>query len=435
VLCVNGGLYAPTIRHRDGVFYVVCTNIIHPDDGHTVYQNFVVSSTDIWADKWSDPVFFDFTGIDTSIFWDDDGRAYMHGSAAPGPMTIIRIFEIDLQTGKKLSDEKEIWGGTGGIWPEGPHIYRVDGWYYLVISEGGTFDDHMITAARSKSILGPYEPCPQNPILTARGTDEYIQRTGHSDMFQDERGNWWAVCLGIRKAEGGRYIMGRETFLTSVDWPKGGWPTLNQVKMKPSLKEGLQLAKDTSSMSVVSNADLCYVRDADLSAHKISEDGNVFTLRASACDLSQAGPEDKITFVGKRQRALKGVSQVVLESAPAQLVVKAGLTVFKDEHRVARIFYDSSAREIVFEIWNTAKSASNREAKALTDGRPPTGFRLDYSESLCEFSFQSSDSTWHRFGEFDTLMLSGLDFVGPVIGVYACGDAEAEVVFKDLHVE
>lgn len=234
VMLSNGGLYAPTIRYQNGTFYIVCTNIIHDrssDDGKP--ENFIVSSRNIWSNEWSDAIYFDFNGIDPSIFFDDSGRAYIQGSAGPGPMTKLHLFEVDLKTGKKLSEEKKIWNGTGGIYPEGPHIYKKDGLYYLVISEGGTFDDHMITVARSKDIWGPYEQFEKNPILTARGTDEYIQNTGHSDMFQDPQGRWWGVCLGVRKDES-RFIMGRETFLTTGEWPEGEWPSLNRVKSNPN---------------------------------------------------------------------------------------------------------------------------------------------------------------------------------------------------------
>jgi beta-xylosidase len=172
----TGGLYAPTIRHRNGTVYIVCTNIIrarNPDKD--LAENFIVSTTDIWSGEWSDPVYFEFRGIDPSIFFDGDGKAYIQGSAAPGPMTKIHLFEIDLKTGKKLTEEKKIWDGTGGIYPEGPHLYKKDSWYYIMISEGGTFEGHMITVARSKNVWGPYEAFKQNPILTAGGTSEYIR--------------------------------------------------------------------------------------------------------------------------------------------------------------------------------------------------------------------------------------------------------------------
>jgi beta-xylosidase len=118
----TGGLYAPTIRYHNGTIYVVCTNVIHAEGSdNDVTKNFIVSTTDIWSGAWSDPVYFEFNGIDPSIFFDDDGKSYMQASASPGPMTKIHLFKIDLQTGKKLS-EKTIWDCTGGIYPEGPHV-------------------------------------------------------------------------------------------------------------------------------------------------------------------------------------------------------------------------------------------------------------------------------------------------------------------------
>ncbi|KAJ4186250.1 hypothetical protein NW767_012670, partial [Fusarium falciforme] len=177
----SGGLFAPTIRYRDGVFYIVCTNIVHEASS----ANFIVSTQDIWGNQWSDPVYLDFDEIDPSIFF-DHGKAYLQGSASPGPFNKISLFEIDLQTGKKLSEERTIWTGTGGIFPEGPHIYKRNGWYYLVISEGGTWEGHMVTMARSRGIWSPYEACPNNPILTARGTKEYVQHVGHCEAFKDD---------------------------------------------------------------------------------------------------------------------------------------------------------------------------------------------------------------------------------------------------------
>ncbi|KPM40589.1 hypothetical protein AK830_g5961 [Neonectria ditissima] len=122
VLLATGGLYAPTIRYHEGTFYVVCTNIIHPG-GDDVHQNFVVTTEDVWKGQWSDPVYFEFKGIDPSILFDGD-KTYIQGSAALGSSTKINLFEIDLATGKKLTEERSIWGGTGGVYPEGPHLYK-----------------------------------------------------------------------------------------------------------------------------------------------------------------------------------------------------------------------------------------------------------------------------------------------------------------------
>jgi beta-xylosidase len=141
----SGGLYAPTIRHHQGKFHVVCTNIIRAEGkNRDATENFIVSTDDIWSGTWSDPVYFNFEGIDPSLLFDDDGKVYLQGSGGIGPGTTINLFEIDVKTGAKLSEEKIIWKGTGDIFPEGPHLYKVKGWYYLLIAEGGTHGGHMV---------------------------------------------------------------------------------------------------------------------------------------------------------------------------------------------------------------------------------------------------------------------------------------------------
>ncbi|EXJ68777.1 murein transglycosylase [Cladophialophora psammophila CBS 110553] len=433
VMSATGGLYAPTIRYRGGTFYVICTNIIRGegDNEGESKQNFIITTTDIYSHTWSDPVFFDFDGIDTSLVWDDEGKAYLHGSAAPGPMTTIKMFEIDVKTGSKLSGEELIWRGTGGIWPEGPHIYRKDDWWYLVISEGGTFEDHMITVARSKNLYGPYEPNPHNPILTACGTHEYIQHTGHCDIFCDKQGQWWCVCLGVRKDPKKRYIMGRETFITPGTWPEGDWPTLQPVKMAPEAAYGRKVGKP-SALSSEPLVDFCYIRDVNLRKHKISPDGRTIELISSRADLSDA--RGQVSFVGKRQRVLDGRSYVVLLAPPRGVTGKTGLAIYKDEFRYARIYHDSPTSEMVLEVVNGPK-----EIRRLTRKECPAGkaneLQLEYREDSYRFSFSTVGGST-EFDPFDMMDLVGPDFTGPVIGVFLTSlEDGTSVIFKDLRVE
>jgi len=432
----TGGLYAPTIRHHDGVVYVVCTNIVITDKSlPDRSENFIVSTRDIWSDEWSDPVYFDFRGIDPSIFFDGDGRSYIQGSAAPGPMTEIHLFEIDLSTGNKLSEQKKIWGGTGGIYPEGPHLYKKDGWYYLLISEGGTHEDHMITAARSRDIWGPYESYENNPILTARGTDEYIQYTGHCDMFQDQKGAWWGVCLGVRKDKGNRFIMGRETFLTPGRWSEGSWPSLERVVSSPN-----GLARDIPSRVLAAKpmVDYLYIRDADLRLYKFASQGSAITLTSSSIDLEH--PTESPTFVGKRQRRLDGSSTVTVVSS-SQLrsgSTKAGLACYKDEHRYFKIFYDNTKVAIVFEMRNNAKKI-HRISTHSFQLQHTVDLRIQYSERDYRLSFkdgQDASTEWHSVGSLDTLDMTDPDFVGPVVGIFAVADGNsAEIEFCDLAID
>lgn len=166
------GLLAPTIRYHKGTFYVVCTNASNTPDGKAlITENFYVTTKDIWSGDLGEAIFFDFKGIDTSVFFDSDDRAYIQGSWREGPLTetvcTIRQFEVEIGTGKALSETKELWKGFSGKKDaEGPHLYKKDGFYFSVTAECGTFEHHAISVARSADIWGLYESYEKNPILT-----------------------------------------------------------------------------------------------------------------------------------------------------------------------------------------------------------------------------------------------------------------------------
>lgn len=215
----SGGIYAPTIRHHNGMFYMITTNVT--DKG-----NFVVHTDDI-DKEWSEPAWIDQGGIDPSLFWDDDERCYYCSTGVLDGVRGIVAFEINPMTGEILSDKHLISEGCGGQCAEGPHIYKKDGMYYLMIAEGGTEYAHRETIQRSDSVWGPYTACPHNPIISHK---EYkkseIQATGHADLIEDVNGNWWLVFLGIRRfSHALLHNLGRETFLAPVTW-QDGWPVV-----------------------------------------------------------------------------------------------------------------------------------------------------------------------------------------------------------------
>ena len=187
--------------------------------------NFYVTADDP-AGPWSEPVWIDPGDIDPSLFFDDDGTVYYirHVGGADG---YIGQRTLNLETGQLEGEMKNIWDGTGGIWAEGPHMYKIDGTYYLMISEGGTSYGHMVTIARSDSPWGPFESNPNNPILTHRHLDDHpIRAVGHADIVCTSDG-WWMVCLAIRPQGGTFHHMGRETFLVSFEFGEDGWPVVN----------------------------------------------------------------------------------------------------------------------------------------------------------------------------------------------------------------
>lgn len=219
----SSGIYAPTLRYHDGTFFMTATNV-------TRYGNFIVHTKDIYG-KWSEPAWVKQAGIDPSLFWDDNGTCYFVSNGSENPARDgygIFLCEVNPFTGEMLSHSRRLTNGCGGRCAEAPHIYKRNGWYYLMLAEGGTEYGHMVTLQRAKNIYGPYEPCPQNPILSHRDKpDNPIQATGHADIVEDQNGNWWLVCLGIRPLlRVMLHNLGRETFLAPFTWHEDGWATV-----------------------------------------------------------------------------------------------------------------------------------------------------------------------------------------------------------------
>ncbi|PVH79104.1 glycoside hydrolase family 43 protein, partial [Cadophora sp. DSE1049] len=215
-------IWAATIKYHQGTFCMINiyrNNILQPNN---VMMTF--NSTDPYNNSaWSDPVRHVTQTIDPDIFWDDDGAVYV---ATGG--TFLQI--LDLQTGE-FGEAKSIWNGTGRDFLEGPHLYKKDGYYYLIAAEGGSGLTHSVTISRSANIWGPYEGFAGNPVLTNKHTTQYFQNIGHADLFHDSQAQWWSAALCWRSGPAGlNYPMGRETVMTSVTWEEGGWPDFSPVR-------------------------------------------------------------------------------------------------------------------------------------------------------------------------------------------------------------
>ncbi|GAA2078248.1 glycoside hydrolase family 43 protein [Microbacterium hatanonis] len=216
----SGGIYAPTLRHHGGRFWMTTTNIHDVRDGHLIVH------ADDPAGPWSDPVYTaGLIGIDPDLAWDDEGHCYLTWSdVVRGGITTARV---DPETGELLSEPTEIWRGTGGAHAEGPHLFRRGDWWYLLVAEGGTATGHMVTIARARDISGPFESNPANPILTHRSTSNPVQSTGHADLVELVDGSWAMVHLGTRPRGSFPkwHTNGRETFLVGIDWVDD-WPVV-----------------------------------------------------------------------------------------------------------------------------------------------------------------------------------------------------------------
>lgn len=215
----SSGIYAPTLRYHDGLFYLITTDV-------RGIGNFYVTASNP-AGPWSDPIKIAYGNIDPSLLFDEDGKVYVTVQDGSGFDSHVIQYEIDPQTGEALTEPVKIFAGDGGEWTEAPHLYNIHGLYYLLCASGGTGPNHRAIMARSDQPYGPFELC-DKPILTHNQLPDHpIQALGHADIVEDPDGNWWVVFLATRPIEGKYTIFGRETFLAPITWSEDGWPMVD----------------------------------------------------------------------------------------------------------------------------------------------------------------------------------------------------------------
>lgn len=340
-VCPSAGLYAPTIRYHQGTFYVINTLV----DGLTERGNFIVTATNP-AGPWSEPYWLaDAPGIDPSLFFDEDGRAWYtgnrippQGESYPGHREIW-LRELNLQMMQLQGPTYALWDGAlkGNVHAEAPHLYKINGLYYLMVAEGGTEHNHAVTIARSTGITGPYENNPRNPILTHRhlGLTYPIVGTGHADLIQTQTGEWWLVLLAMRPYDGYFFNLGRETFLTPVSW-EDGWPIVSpgagRVEFehtKPNLPEQLWPSLPACDNFETETLAPCwnFLRTPTEPFWSLTERPGCLRLHLRPQKLSEWVTP---SFVGRRQQHINFAARTSLEFAPRHPYECAGLVLLQN---------------------------------------------------------------------------------------------------------
>ncbi|MBQ3657769.1 MAG: glycoside hydrolase family 43 protein [Bacteroidales bacterium] len=408
------GIYAPTIRYHNGTFYMIVTNVNVTPGG-----NFLVYTEDI-NDKWSDPVFLKQGGIDPSLYF-ENGKTFMVSNPDDG----IWLCEINPKTGEQLSESRNIWNGTGGRYPEAPHIYKKDGYYYLMLAEGGTEFGHKVTIARSKNIYGPYESNPANPILTnfcqaAQGRK--IQGTGHADLVQAQDGSWWMVCLAFRTQNGNFHNTGRETYLAPVSWPKNGWPVVNgngtidenivcpTLPLKPFEKKASNTVFNQKQFS----PEWLFLRNPDMKNYVL--DGKKLTLKASYQGLDC--PETiSPTFIALRQEHIDFTATAVLETQNFSSGDEAGLTVFQDQSSHYDIVLKDGSVSVRYKLRDLAAEKASEKISAKK-----VYLRIEGTNEAYKFSYSLDNKTFKPLTQMSAVYLStevAGGFTGNVLGIFS----------------
>jgi len=332
---ISRGIFAPTIRYNSGIFYMITTNVSYGG-------NFVVTATNP-AGPWSEPYYIEgANGIDPSLFFDDDGKCYYHGTgdrkegAKYYGDNEIYLQELDLNTMLLVGERHTIWHSAlkEAVWPESPHIYKKDGYYYLMISEGGTGPDHAVTIARSKTLTDYYQGFRSNPILTHRhlGQKYPIVNVGHSDFVETQNGEWWMVCLASRPYGGHFRNLGRETFLVPMAW-ENDWPVVNygiglvlEEERFPNLPPTPAETSTNFDFATMEKfpLNMLFIRNPVEDDYKLTSDG--LSLRLSKSKITEL---DTVSYVGVRQQHMDFTAEICMEFAPQNENEKAGLVIFQ----------------------------------------------------------------------------------------------------------
>ena len=417
----SGGNYAPTIRFHNGTFYVTCTNY----GGKGSQGAFYVTASNP-AGPWSEPHWVNNWGVDPSLLFENDSVYYVF----PNSNEEFLLTTVNLQTGKFNKEPQVIAHGLGGSSPEGPHIYKINDYYYLMSAEGGTGYEHREVIQRSKSPWGPYEVSPMNPVISHKDNPEHpFHAIGHADLIQLNDNSWWLVNLGIRPKGGRFHHLGRETFLAPVTWDANGWlkggdnGIIKEEFPAPNLpqhiweKEPVRDNFDSTALRLPWN----FVRnpyDADWS---LTEKPGYLRLKGSKLSFREM---DSPAFIGRRQTNFNMATSAKISFTPTAPNEEAGLVVRGDDanHYDLLITIHEGKRVVMFRKYLKGKIINVTYKKI-----PKSDIILKVSATDLEYRF------WFREEGKPEVLLGAAPtkdisteiyggFIGTYIGMYASGN-------------
>lgn len=438
------GYWAPDISYHDGKFFITATYRLN--DTGTVYRKQIVVSSEKPEGPYSKPAIIDEDGIDPSIFVDDDGRKYMLLNRG------ARIFELNKECTEQISKASLLYYGDYKRAPEGPHLLKKDGYYYLFEAEGGTGMGHRVTVSRADNLYGPYKPCPYNPIMRQNIDTAPILRCGHGKPVSTPDGRWYMVYLCGRMHDYKYSILGRETALDEITWTPDGWPIVNNLdgpstlNIKPYKKDipvgqnGGCVITDTL-VDEFDSSDVklywMYPRPPHENAFKVF-DGKL-CITGSKYDMDDVGCR---SIILQRQRHFVFECDTHMSVSDIKEGQNAGLTCYYDENtwlkfgvfredgktfiKVVEHILDETLDYTVYEFDNSQNQISI-DLKINTNYLNRSfSFSMDGKEfkTLCELS--------NVYYLCDEGVKKGKRFTGALVGMYAySGDEESLKAYFD----
>jgi xylan 1,4-beta-xylosidase len=447
----NGGIYAPSFRYHDGTFYLVTTNVYKDSETKKSEAISFILTAENPEGPWSNPHIIEGApGIDPDIFFDDDGTVWYIGMHEPRDKAFdgereIWIQELDVNNFSLKGERHYLWrGACGGVWAEGPHIYKKDNNYYLMIAEGGTSFNHAVMVAISDQIQGPYTANKRNPILSSRqlSYDNWINSTGHGDLIELADGRWYVVLLGIRGDLNRRSNMGRETHIAPVIWerePYGTkylWPVIAPKtgkieRLNPHIFSNVASQKSTSFIDdfdeKILNPQWTFVRAPMSQMYELNK--SALRLYAHPNIIS---PRKSAHFMGIKQTESDFELTARMRFSPKNNNVNVGLVLFQKDNNY--IEYTIAKQEEKYVLKLSMKLPNELIVREE---------QLKNYAGIIEFSVTSKENQYHYYYSIDNLeavlfasteahhMLSK-GFTGAHLGVYATSNGNATTDYVDI---
>ncbi|HWT27667.1 MAG TPA: glycoside hydrolase family 43 protein [Mobilitalea sp.] len=444
----SGGIFAPTLRYHDGIFYMITTNVSHGG-------NFIVKATNP-AGPWSNPYFLKGAdGIDPSLFFDDDGKCYYTGTkdrregAKYYGDNEVWLQEVDLETMSLVGKSYALWHGAlkDVEWPEGPHLYKKDGRYYLMIAEAGTGHAHAVTIASGTSLTEPFKGYTCNPVLTHRhlGQNYPIVNVGHGDLVETQNGEWYMVVLASRPYGGYYRNLGRETFLVPVTW-ENGWPLINPGK---GILEDTVIAPDLPSFSVDTIPEredfecdklpyhFVYLRNPDFTYYSLSDRKGFLRIKLAPEKITELVSP---SYIGIRQTGMSFAFETMMEFEPESKNEEVGLVLLQNERFHYRFVCTQRDGSKALILTKCFKGEEEELAEVFIEdySRNENGIRLRIlaNQQDLQFAFSYDGKCYHIVkADVDARILStdvAGGFVGNTMGLYCSSNGEGSTNYADF---
>lgn len=453
----NGGIHAPTIRFHNGKYHIITTNVYYDEiKQRATATNFIITSSKPEG-PWSNPIIIKGApGIDPDIFFDDDGRVWYTGNHQPLDPTFngeteIWMQELDPNSFQLIGQRFFVWrGACGGVWAEGPHIYKKDGNYYLLIAEGGTSFNHSIMVAVSDTITGPYVSNERNPIFSSRhlSYDNWVHSTGHGDLVELEDGRWYVMMLGVRGDVKRKSNMGRETFIAPVSWEiepydwkerKIVWPVIAPqtgkiLKNNPMIFSETTPNKETYFVDNFNdtNLGLAWNRRRAPMQKMIDLASNSGSLRLYT-NHNKLQERKRANFTGIKQTESDFSFETKMTFSPASDSDEAGIAIVQKDNNFLSLTLKQSSDDIALELKLMNEIQTSIASKKIDyNSKLPIQLKVESFNNKYHFYYALENQKFQLLAEAAANHLLSHGYTGAHIGLYATSNGEMSTGYVDF---